>query len=647
MVVEGEAGNETYCVGSPEHLGAGPGLTTTQLTPIEVHLGVDQALPALESISCSPNHACGLDAEGQAYCWGSNDSGQLGSGTTGGTTWASKVGTSIFDQQVPEPLVRLSLRQDLSCGWTAEGAQYCWGDLNALSVAKAPALAEPTAYATLVEGEPYLVQAGNCRLHAEGHVSCRGKNSAGELGQGEKGSFEDAYATPVLLEGLIASDLAMEPGQLCAIDADEHPGQVRCVGTSQGHYGGMGAYDTGGHLPQVMAGALPIITEEGPIEAVEIDAGSDLACAILTSDELACWTESGDTTVTGNVSVSASNDHKYAHHVEHHQTGARLTTVSDLSVGEEMGCAVVGEAREVLCWGDDPMIVKGTGEKGAHPVPTEDLAMPTLQDAVAVSISKVSWHWQNDPNQHACAVIGSADAPSGPQGEVWCWGSNLDNQMGRGEASALQEYPAPVLSAPSVPLSGMKDVQVAYGATCALPAAPDAPMVCWGSDAEGLMGNGAQGDHPYATPIAGIVGITDLSGGQNHFCAIGQSVTTCWGSSEQTGATGQGSLNGTTPSLAPVAGIVDPLSVHSGAHASCVIEASGQTKCWGTNDGDRFGQGIYFSNTFLPVLGPNGLVMGCTPEVESCDGIDNDCDGLTDEDLPSDGEAIDGPCSGD
>ena len=35
-----------------------------------------------ESVSAGPAYTCGVTATGGTYCWGSNDFGQLGDGTT-------------------------------------------------------------------------------------------------------------------------------------------------------------------------------------------------------------------------------------------------------------------------------------------------------------------------------------------------------------------------------------------------------------------------------------------------------------------------------------------------------------------------------------------------------------------------------------
>lgn len=75
--------------------------------------------------------ACVLDAEDQAWCWGSNDSGQLGDGTT--TT-----------SSVPVPVagdlrfVSLAVGYRKACGTEESGAVWCWGNLGAGSQSSVP-----------------------------------------------------------------------------------------------------------------------------------------------------------------------------------------------------------------------------------------------------------------------------------------------------------------------------------------------------------------------------------------------------------------------------------------------------------------------------------------------------------------------------
>lgn len=84
-------------------------------TPVAVVGGL-----SFESLSLGSNHACGIATDGRAYCWGSNGSGQLGDG-------------SVIDAGTPQPVAgnlrfrALSAGGEHTCGITTGGALYCWG----------------------------------------------------------------------------------------------------------------------------------------------------------------------------------------------------------------------------------------------------------------------------------------------------------------------------------------------------------------------------------------------------------------------------------------------------------------------------------------------------------------------------------------
>ena len=58
---------------------------------------------------------------GAAYCWGDNESGQLGTGTQVSAVIPTLVSGGLTFAQV-------SAGSDHTCGVTTTGAAYCWGD---------------------------------------------------------------------------------------------------------------------------------------------------------------------------------------------------------------------------------------------------------------------------------------------------------------------------------------------------------------------------------------------------------------------------------------------------------------------------------------------------------------------------------------
>lgn len=119
-------GRKTSCVVMTDKSvwcwGASPGVApgTVTSTPVRV-----TALSDIAGVSIGLDHACAIDAQGMIYCWGRNDHGQLGDGTT-----ASHPEPAVVPNlPVMETVVSGATH---SCAYTDPGKDpvelYCWGD---------------------------------------------------------------------------------------------------------------------------------------------------------------------------------------------------------------------------------------------------------------------------------------------------------------------------------------------------------------------------------------------------------------------------------------------------------------------------------------------------------------------------------------
>ena len=89
------------------------------------------------AISGGNLHRCGLTTGGAAWCWGSNQAGRLGDGTTEGRDEPVAVtGGHTFTQ--------LALGRSHTCGLTANGEVWCWG-ANDLGQAGTSIMSQPWA----------------------------------------------------------------------------------------------------------------------------------------------------------------------------------------------------------------------------------------------------------------------------------------------------------------------------------------------------------------------------------------------------------------------------------------------------------------------------------------------------------------------
>src|SRR5678809_859648 len=89
-------------------------------------------------------HTCGITGTGTAYCWGENTFGALGNGTAQPSSVPVLVnGALVLTQVIAGGFI------GHACGLTAGGAAHCWGEneVGALGIGSTADRAEPAAVA--------------------------------------------------------------------------------------------------------------------------------------------------------------------------------------------------------------------------------------------------------------------------------------------------------------------------------------------------------------------------------------------------------------------------------------------------------------------------------------------------------------------
>ncbi len=175
-----------YCWGLNNTGQLGLGDNSEHLTPVALSGGLH-----LRSIGLGELHGCGLDAGGVAWCWGNNDAGQLGTPFTG----APIRGPAPIDSQLR--FDSLSVGGFSACGITHDGHTYCWGSGSYGELAGSnisPGSAVP------VSGDPtfksiFVGYGHACGVTPAGAGYCWGYNQDGSLGTGD--SVSTAVPTPI------------------------------------------------------------------------------------------------------------------------------------------------------------------------------------------------------------------------------------------------------------------------------------------------------------------------------------------------------------------------------------------------------------------------------------------------------------------
>ena len=205
-------------------------------------------------------------------------------------------------------------------------------------------------------------------------------------------------------------------------------------------------------------------------------------------------------------------------------------------------------------------------------------------------------------SQHTCAIS---------NGDVYCWGNNVEGQVRPKDPTRFWILPQ------LVPL-GVKVSSIAsgYDHTCAISNENPPQAYCWGDNSSGQLGVLVPGPGPVRVPIAD--GLASLVAGAAHNCGLTPAgVAYCWGDGTF-GELGNGGIYAcivsndggvaNCPGPLPVKTDLRFASLGAGIADTCGLVANGQMYCWGLDDGGQLGstagnacteQDYYYGN--LPV----------------------------------------------
>jgi uncharacterized protein YjdB len=299
-----------YCWGGNEYGNVGNPASQYYATPVPVAGGQTFA-----QVSAAVGYTCGATTGGVAYCWGRNDFGGLGVGRATGPELCSGVPCST----APVAVTGLSATTTVSaagyhtCALASGGQAYCWGrdDSGELGIGTATGSAlclgniscSPSPVAVAGDLRFTGVSAGGshtCGLASDGTAYCWGLNYAGQLGTGSAAGPEICFAgTPAIPcstrpaaigGGLVFASVSAGASHTCAVTT---AGNAYCWGDNS--RGQLGTGSVGGpqsctHDPNP---AFPCSTSPaavvGGLRFASVSAGGDYTCGITTSGVTYCW----------------------------------------------------------------------------------------------------------------------------------------------------------------------------------------------------------------------------------------------------------------------------------------------------------------------------------------------------------------------
>jgi len=174
------ANGHAFCWGSNSNGQLGNGGSARSLAPVEVVTSRSFA-----TLAAGRRHTCALDVTGAAWCWGANAQGQLGDGTTTDRSQPVAVlGGIVFKA--------LAGGGDAhSCATNAAGFVSCWGanDVGQLGNGSTMQSTVPRLVTTaLTLTNVALGDRHSCGIAFDGSARCWGANEDGQIGDGTSGS---------------------------------------------------------------------------------------------------------------------------------------------------------------------------------------------------------------------------------------------------------------------------------------------------------------------------------------------------------------------------------------------------------------------------------------------------------------------------
>ena len=298
--------------------------------------------------------------------------------------------------------------------------------------------------------------------------------------------------------------------------------------------------------------AYTIVVNGEVLQATQISSGGSHTCAVTTAGALKCW---------GNNEYGQLGN------------GTRVSSLVPVSVVElTSGVAFVSAGYAHTCAIDAAGIGKcwGYGEQGQLG------PLSAFYNTTPVIVS-------NTQKFRALATGGNHTCGVAQDGAVFCWGYNARGQLGDNSTN---------MSATLRPVAGITAAAITAGGahTCAITTAGAAN--CWGRADYGQLGYGGQPSFiPGPVQVAGLAsGVTAISSGSLHTCAVVSGAAVCWGLNNQ-GQLGDGSSNVAAAPVS-VSGLSSGVSrIATGDSHSCASLLDGRVKCWGYNGQGALGDG--------------------------------------------------------
>ena len=372
--------------------------------------------PDYKSITAGNAHTCALNADGMAFCWGANDLGELGNGTTANASVPTPVAGNLKFNS-------LTAGGQSTCGTTPNGSAYCWGDnsygqlgspaaTGTCGAGGTPCSTRPVAVNTTIKMSriaPGFV--ASCALSESGSAYCWGDNGNGELGIGSQSGPDTCAGRPCSRSPLaVATRLKFKSitagaSNACAVSRADNA--LYCWGDGQLDQLGTG-------VPQPAPANAPVAVSGG-LAFVMSKIGAVVTCGITKSGSVYCWGNDlegglGTTAPPQSCFTQGFGNFPCASSPNPVMGGLTFQASEDsLGLQRTTSCAI-NECGLAFCWGRGDQGQLGNGTNSFSSATPVGVSGNLRFKAIAAG------------SGHACGLTRAGDA--------YCWGANGFGQGG-------------------------------------------------------------------------------------------------------------------------------------------------------------------------------------------------------------------------
>ncbi len=480
-----------------------------------------------QTISIGMFHSCGVTSDNMTYCWGGNFDGQLGNqDISHHSSLPVKVDTTTLDDQ--DSFSEIASGISHSCGVSTTGKAFCWGrdtynqlgDGGDSNYSISPAIVETSSITGLKTMHSVTAATlHSCGMTTEGSAYCWGDDEYGYLGNNEQDE-DSQQPVPVDTSPITGSktflQIDADSMHSCGLTSDK---QLYCWGV--GIYGQLGSDTTVTYIP------IPVDTSTMPVDTRDIlqfTAGNGHTCAITSDNTGYCW----GSDEYGQLGDSGENQNSSLPKAIDISTLPGEKKFSQLSAGGKHTCGIATDGF-AYCWGSDDC-----GQLG-NDVQMLDQSTPSSVDTTIFS-GDTTFKSISPGKSHTCGIA--------TDGKGYCWGFDIAGGLGDGGISASSTTPVAIDTST---ISGAKTFMMISAGnwhSCAI--TTDGLAYCWGSDGFGRLGDGggiSDSQSPRAVDTSSVEGsgrFAFISAGDTHSCGVTvEGSAYCWGSDNQ-GVLGNG-----------------------------------------------------------------------------------------------------------